>query len=124
LDWRGFFVFVLVGVLYAVAGFMTLQHPVLAAEGLTLMLAAALLAGGIFRIIAAAVERFPDWGWVLCNGILAVILGLMIWEQWPWTGLWVLGMFLGIDLIVNGTTWAVVAHHVRKGLAQFTRAAN
>jgi hypothetical protein len=46
-DWSGFFLFLLVGVLYAVAGFLTLQHPVLAAEGLTLMLAAFFLAGGI-----------------------------------------------------------------------------
>src|SRR5438132_1120840 len=52
-DWSGFSLFLLVGVVYAVAGFFTLQHPVLAAESLTLMLAAAFLVGGVFRIVVA-----------------------------------------------------------------------
>ena len=97
-----------------------LRDPVLAAEALTLMLAAAFLVGGVFRIVAAVAERFPGWGWVLCNGILSVVLGLLIWQEWPWSGLWVLGLFVGIDLIVNGTIWSIVAFSVRNGLAQFT----
>jgi uncharacterized membrane protein HdeD (DUF308 family) len=119
-DWSGFFLFLLVGVLYAVAGFLTLQHPVLAAEGLTLMLAAFFLAGGVFRIIIAVAERFPSWGWVLCHGIVTVCLGIAIWQQWPGSGLWVLGMFVGIDLIVNGVTWSVLAVGVRNGVARLT----
>ena len=119
-DWSGFFLFLLVGVLYAVAGILSLQHPVLAAEGLTLMLAAAFLAGGIFRIIVALVERFPSWGWVLCNGVITVLLGIAIWQQWPGSGLWVLGTFVGIDLIVNGVTWSVLAVGVRQGITQLT----
>ena len=119
-DWSGFFLFLLVGVLYAVAGILSLQHPVLAAEGLTLMLAAAFLAGGIFRIIVALVERFPSWGWVLCNGVITVLLGIAIWQQWPGSGLWVLGTFVGIDLIVNGVTWSALAVGVRQGITQLT----
>jgi len=119
-DWGGFFLFVLLGVLYTVAGFLTLQHPLLAAEGLALMLAAGLLVGGMFRIIVAAVERFPSWGWVLCNGIITFLLGIAIWQQWPESGLWVLGMFVGIDLIVNGVTCSALAVGVRNGLARLT----
>jgi uncharacterized membrane protein HdeD (DUF308 family) len=119
-DWSGFFLFLLVGILYAVAGFLMLQHPLLAAEGLTLMLAAAFLVGGVFRIIVAVAERFPSWGWVLCNGIVTVLLGLAIWQQWPESGLWVLGMFVGIDLIVNGVTWSMLAVGVRNGVARLT----
>jgi uncharacterized membrane protein HdeD (DUF308 family) len=119
-DWSGLFLFLLVGVLYAVAGILTLQHPVLAAEGLTLMLAAALLAGGVFRIIVAVAERFPSWGWVLCNGIITVLLGIAIWQQWPGSGRWVLGTFVGIDLIVNGVTWSMLAVGVRNGVATLT----
>jgi uncharacterized membrane protein HdeD (DUF308 family) len=119
-DWSGFFLFLLVGVLYAVAGFLMLQHPLLAAEGLTLMLATAFLVGGVFRIIVAVAERFPSWGWVLCNGIVTVLLGIAIWQQWPASGLWVLGTFVGIDLIVNGVTWSLLAVGVRNGVAQLT----
>jgi uncharacterized membrane protein HdeD (DUF308 family) len=118
-DWGGFFLYVLIGLLYAVAGFLTIQQPLLAAETLTLMLAAALLLGGMFRIVVAAVERFPAWGWVLVNGIISVVLGVLIWQQWPVSGLWVLGMFVGIDLIVNGVNWSILAIAVRNGAAQF-----
>jgi uncharacterized membrane protein HdeD (DUF308 family)/nucleotide-binding universal stress UspA family protein len=119
-DWKGFFLFLLVGVLYAVTGFLMLQNPLLAAEGLTLMLAAAFLVGGVFRIVVAVAERFPSWGWVLCNGIVTVLLGIAIIREWPASGLWVLGMFVGIDLIVNGATGSVVAVGVRNGLARLT----
>jgi uncharacterized membrane protein HdeD (DUF308 family) len=119
-DWRGFFLFLLLAILYAVTGFLMLQQPLLAAEGLTLMLAAAFLVGGMFRIVIALVERFPSWGWVLCNGIITVLLGLLIWQQWPESGLWVLGVFVGIDFIVNGVIWLVLAVGVRNGVAQFT----
>ena len=119
-DWSGFFLFLLVGVLYAVAGFFTLQQPVLAAESLTLMLAAAFVVGGVFRIIVALLERFPSWGWVLANGALAVLLGIAIWQQWPASGLWVLGLFVGVELVVNGLTWLMLAVGVRSGLARLT----
>ncbi len=117
-DWSGFFLFVLIGVLYAVAGFLMLLYPLAAAEGLTLMLAAALMVGGTFRIIFAVMERFPSWGWMLCNGIVTALLSIAICQQWPASGLWVLGMFVGVDLIMNGVTWSVLAVSVRRGLAQ------
>jgi uncharacterized membrane protein HdeD (DUF308 family) len=116
--WGGFFLFLLLGILYAVAGFLMIAHPMTAAEGLTLMLAACFLLGGTFRITTALIERFPYWGWVLFNGAITVVLGVAIWQQWPSSGLWVIGLFVGIDLIVNGATWSVMAIGVRNGLAQ------
>jgi uncharacterized membrane protein HdeD (DUF308 family) len=117
-DWGGFFLFLLLGIVYAVAGFLMIQHPLIAAESLTLMLAAIYLIGGMFRIISALVERFDSWGWVLLNGVIAMLLGFLIWQQWPWSGLWVLGTFVGIDLIVNGVTWSALAISVRSGLTR------
>jgi uncharacterized membrane protein HdeD (DUF308 family) len=118
--WGQFFLCLLIGVLYAVAGFLAIQYPLAAAEGLTLMLAALFIVGGVFRMIGAVAERFPSWGWVLCNGIVTFLLGIAIWQQWPASGLWVLGLFVGIDLIVNGVTWSVLAVGVRNGLALAT----
>jgi uncharacterized membrane protein HdeD (DUF308 family) len=117
-DWGGFFLFLLLGIVYAVAGFLMIQNPLIAAESLTLMLAASYLTGGTFRIISALVERFDSWGWVLLNGVIAMLLGFLIWQQLPWSGLWVLGTFVGIDLIVNGVTWSALAISVRSGLTR------
>jgi uncharacterized membrane protein HdeD (DUF308 family) len=119
-DWSGFFLFLLLGIPYAVAGFVTLMHPVIAAESLTLMVAAAFLVGGVYRIVVAVAERFPSWGWILFNGVVTVLLGIAILQQWPGSGLWVLGTFVGIDLIVNGMTWSVLAVGVRNGVARLT----
>jgi uncharacterized membrane protein HdeD (DUF308 family) len=112
-SWSGFFLFLLIGILYGLAGVLSLEHPIAAAESLTLMLAGAFLVGGTFRIIVSLVERFPSWGWVLLNGAVTVVLGIFILQGWPATGLWAIGLFVGIDLIANGVTWTVLAADVR-----------
>jgi uncharacterized membrane protein HdeD (DUF308 family) len=104
--WGGFFLHVLIGLLYLVMGFLIIQHPLAAAAGLTLLLALAFLVGGLFRIIFALSERFPNWGWVLLNGIITLVLGILIWRHWPEDALWVIGLFIGIDLLFNG--WSLV----------------
>jgi uncharacterized membrane protein HdeD (DUF308 family) len=120
-NWDGFYLFLLLAFLYAVAGFLTLQHPLLAAEGLTLMLAALFLVVGLFRISAALVDQVPFWGWLLFNGVVTVLLGLAIWQQWPRSGLRVLGILVGVELIVNGVTWSVLAVGVRRRPEQLIR---
>ena len=58
-----------------------------------------ILAGGAMRLIFAMAEQFPGRGWVAFNGLVTFALGVMIWRQWPESGLWVIGTFVGIDLI-------------------------
>ena len=116
-SWKGFILFLLVGILYGVTGMLTLAHPIAAAEGLTLMLAAALICGGTFRIAVSLLERFPSWGWVLVNGLVSVLLGVLIAAQWPISGLWVIGAFVGMDLVVNGVTWIALSIGARTTLA-------
>lgn len=108
-DWNGFFLFLLFGVLYPAVGFLALQYPLPAAKGLALMLVAGYLVGGIFRVIIALVELFPSWRWIRMNGIITMLLGLAIWGAWSESGLWVLGLCIGIDLVVNGVIWSLLA---------------
>ena len=58
-----------------------------------------LMVGGIFKIVAAVSYRFAAWGWPLVSGIIDVILGVLIWQEWPDSALWVIGLFVGINLI-------------------------
>jgi uncharacterized membrane protein HdeD (DUF308 family) len=76
---------------------------------MTLLLACALMVGGLFRIIGSLMYQFPHWGWTLAGGIINLILGVLIWQQWPATALWVIGLFVGIDLIFTGWTWVMLA---------------
>lgn len=104
-QWSGFIPTLLVGILYAVVGAYTLYHPAASAIGITLLLAILFLIGGIFRASSALILQFQNWGWVLFSGLISIALGIMILAEWPESGLWVLGLFVGIDLIFAGWTW-------------------
>jgi uncharacterized membrane protein HdeD (DUF308 family) len=116
--WGGLFLHLLVGVLYAVVGFMVVANPGASALVLSLLLAMFFIASGIVRIIAALFMRFPQWGWVLCNGIVTLVLGMMIWRQWPASGLWIIGLFIAIDLIFSGWSWVMLSVAARRMDAQ------
>ncbi len=104
--WRGFWVNLLVGILYLVMGFLMTQRPLASAAAFTLMIAAVLFVGGFFRIAITLIERFHGWVWGLINGVISVVLGVMIWREWPDSALWVIGLFVGIDMMFAG--WALV----------------
>jgi uncharacterized membrane protein HdeD (DUF308 family) len=71
------------------------------------------MVGGIFKVVSALAYRFAAWGWPLVGGILDVILGLMIWQGWPASSLWVIGLFVGIDLIFRGFNWIALGLALR-----------
>jgi len=108
-QWAGSLLLVLSGALYVVAGVLTFRHPIAAALALTLLFAALLLGEGLFRMIAAIWHRFPNWGWVAASGAVSVLLGLMLWNAWPASGLWFIGLCIGIDLIVEGAGWIMLS---------------
>jgi uncharacterized membrane protein HdeD (DUF308 family) len=72
-----------------------------------------LMIGGVFRIITALTVRFHHWIWVLLNGVISLFLGLMIWGQMPEASLWVIGLFIGIDMIFYGWSLIMLAMMVR-----------
>ena len=108
------------GVRYLVVGLFMLEDPTHAAKILTLILAASFLAGGLLRILFSIVLRFPSWPWVLLNGVVNLILGMLIWNEWPESAYWVIGLFVGIDLLFHGWAWVILALTVRSYVASRT----
>jgi len=104
--WAGFFLDLLTGILYVVAGWMMITNPQESALLLTLLIAMFLVFQGVFRIVAALAVRYPHWGWVLLDGVVSLLLGVLIWRRWPVSGLWVIGLFVGIEMLLNG--WSLV----------------
>jgi uncharacterized membrane protein HdeD (DUF308 family) len=104
--WGKFLLWLLLGVLYIVAGFVTFENPLLAAALLTLLLGLSLIASGAMRIVLAfSMKAAMPWIWVLVSGAITLLLGLVILAHWPVSSLYILGLFLGIDLILAGTSW-------------------
>lgn len=107
-EWGGFFFWLLGGLLYAVGGIIAFNNPLLASSVLTLLLAASLLASGVVR----AWIGYKHWshkgsGWIIAAALITALAGLVIAVGWPVNSLWVLGLFLAIDLIFQG--WTAIA---------------
>jgi uncharacterized membrane protein HdeD (DUF308 family) len=107
-DWSGFFLVLLMGVLYIVVGVLFLNRPIAAIEAMTLLLACGLMIGGLFRVIGSISYQFSQWGWIFVSGLIELALGVMIWMQWPYGTFPVIGIFVGIDMIFSGWTWIML----------------
>jgi uncharacterized membrane protein HdeD (DUF308 family) len=119
--WSGFFLQLLSGLLYLAAGWMLATHPELSAIALTLVIAISFVVQGAFRIGAALSTRIDGWDGLLVSGIITLLLGLMIWNEWPLSGVWVIGLFVGIDMFFYGGWFVSLALAVRTlGRAQDT----
>ena len=117
---RGFVLHLLSGLLSIVVGVMILRTPVAGVLSLTLLVAGFLMASGIFRIVASLTQRHAGWGWEVFNGVVSLVLGVMIWGQWPVSGLWTIGLFVGLELMFRGATWisfALLVRGARRALA-------
>jgi uncharacterized membrane protein HdeD (DUF308 family) len=107
--WGRFLLWLLLGVLYIIAGFLTFENPLLAAALLTLLLGVSLIASGIMRtVLAFNMKEGTPWIWVVLSGGITLLLGLIILAHWPVSSLYILGLFLGIDLVFAGAGWIAV----------------
>ncbi len=104
--WGRFIFWLLLGVLYIVAGFLAWDNPFLTAIWLTLFLGAALVASGVMRIfLAFNMKHGSPWVWVAVSGVITLLLGLIILAHWPFSAVYTLGIFLGVDLVFAGVSW-------------------
>jgi len=110
-SWGGFFLHLLGGIVGVLIGLLVVTHPVAGALAWTLLFASFFTVIGLFRLIAATRLKFPNWGWAAFDGAVTLLLGILLWADWPWSGFWFLGLSIGISLLLRG--WS----HVMLGLA-------
>jgi len=112
-SWGGFLLSLVVGLLYFIGGCVLLADPIAASFALTILFAAVLVASGIFRLVLAR-RYWHRWGWLLLlSGIISILAGAVIVSGWPVSGLWVIGLCVGVDFLVHGFWWMVYAGAVR-----------
>jgi uncharacterized membrane protein HdeD (DUF308 family) len=94
---------ILIGFVYLVGGVYLLMHPVLALGSLTLLLAAMILVMGVLEIVSYfQLQGHEASGWILFNGIVALLLGGLIWFHWPSSSVWAIGTLVGVNLLFTG----------------------
>jgi uncharacterized membrane protein HdeD (DUF308 family) len=111
--WSGFFLHLLSGLLSIVVGGLFLRAPIGALAALTLLVACFLMVGGLFKIVTALSYRFAAWGWAAMSGAIDLVLGVLIWMEWPASALWVIGLFLGINFVFRGVNWIALGLALR-----------
>lgn len=112
--WEGAIWKVCIGILYLIGACIILYDPLLASTIITALLAWTLIVIGVTRIfMSISLRHTTGWGWIFFAGITSLILGILILMHWPMSGLWVIGMFIAIDMIVSGWTYIIIAIALR-----------
>jgi uncharacterized membrane protein HdeD (DUF308 family) len=118
--WTGVLLQAAMGTLNLVVGVMCIAQPVQGAEALTLLIAASLIVQGVFRLTSAFASRMDGRGWLIASALVTLVLGGMILSQWPGAALWVIGLFVGIDLLFYGSWLTSLALALRNSPAART----
>jgi uncharacterized membrane protein HdeD (DUF308 family) len=111
----------LVGVAYLCFGGYLIVHPVMGVASLTWLLASLFVIEGILNIVMYVKMR-PTRGssWMLIDGIVTLLLGAMIYLQWPSSSAWAIGTLVGVSLIFSGVARVMMSFAVRKATAAVT----
>jgi uncharacterized membrane protein HdeD (DUF308 family) len=112
--WKGILWHALIGVLYIICGGIVIYDPFLASIYLTMFIGGLLIIIGISRILMViTLKDLKVWGLILVSGLAAIILGIMILAHWPLSGMWVIGLFIAIELMIVGWTYIFIGVSLR-----------
>ena len=111
---KGILVFA-IGVLTLLAGFWIITEPFIAAGALTIVLAVYFFADGLLEIIAAF-SVAEGKGWLIFDGVVTVILGVLLFMGFPLSGPLAVGVLLGIKLLLAGITMLTLGSAVKRAL--------
>jgi uncharacterized membrane protein HdeD (DUF308 family) len=112
--WSGFLLTLAAGALSAVTGIAMLNNPFSSAAAITLMVGTILIGTGIYRSAASIVMRFPNWAWSVLSGFASFVLGALLVGSWQVASLYLLGLYVGFDLIFHGLSWIMFSLRVHR----------
>lgn len=111
--WGGVLLHVAGAALGILIGLLVVTDPLAGALAFTLLFATFCTVMGLFRLVAAIWLRYRSWGWAVLDALVTLALGVLLWAGMPWSGLWFLGLALGIALILRGWSDVMFALAVR-----------
>jgi uncharacterized membrane protein HdeD (DUF308 family) len=106
---------VLLAVVYGLIGFYVLANPVIGLATLTFMIAFYLFVESILEFaLSYQLRKERGAGWLVFDGIVTLILAVMIWSSWPYSGLWAIGTLVGVSMLFSGITRLGLAYTARR----------
>lgn len=112
---HGFIWHLLISILYIAAGMMLITNPLEGSVTITFLLGLIYTVLGVMRLFFSSAIRLPNWGWSFTNGVITLLLGILILASWPASSLFIIGLFVGIDIFFCGLAYTMVAFALRKG---------
>jgi uncharacterized membrane protein HdeD (DUF308 family) len=107
----GFAWSLLTAVLAIVLGLVLLLRPIAGVLTLTIALVAFFIIEGVAAILLAIEHRrhLPSWGWVLLSGLVDLLLAYLIWDGWPSSAGWAIGLLVGVSMVFAGLSLVMTA---------------
>jgi uncharacterized membrane protein HdeD (DUF308 family) len=103
------------GAISTLCGFLVLAHPLLGLGFLTFLLMIYFVADGLWKIMESLqYVSVPGWLWLLASGALSLLLGFLIWRQWPVSGTWAVGVLIGANLLSTGVALVAFARSLKR----------
>ena len=113
----------ILGVMTMLCALFVFANPLAGLAFLTLLLVVFFVADGLWKIVASFNYRHaPGWLWLAGSGVLSLVLGLLIWSQWPVSGLWAVGVLLGVNLLSTGAALVALAGSLKHDVNRLTSA--
>lgn len=109
--WKAIIWEVLIAITYLAAGIIMIINPAESAIWFTMFIGAFLAISGVFRVIMGFIIRndVKGWSWTVIGGVASIVLAAIIFAEWPISGLWVIGMFVAIEMITQGVSMITIA---------------
>jgi len=113
LHWRG--VSYISAMAAIVAGFLLMFWPEASLLVLTVIVSVFLFVEGCLEIFISTIYApFSGWAWMLLSGIITLALVVLIYAGWPISGVWFLGVLIGVNFIFFGSTLMLMSNYAKR----------
>ena len=98
-------IYIALTALYAYVGISVIYHPLAHILPLTFLIIILLIASGLFRLVFGLFNKIPYRWLIVLSGIISIVLGMLLWASWPFSGFWAIGLFTSINILMTGLSW-------------------
>jgi uncharacterized membrane protein HdeD (DUF308 family) len=114
-----FFLKVLLGALYGIAGVGLAFFPFAGVAALTVFLGTLLLVyGAVAAVTAFQIRPVEGWGWFLFDAVAGLLVGILILARWPSSSVWAIGTLVGVSVLMGGISRTMIAAKIRSGIGR------